>query len=97
MLDERLSLTLCTDNRTISRATVTGEYRLAVDSFGINPKQLGEIVQTGFKRSFFPAPYTEKRKYVRKVIDYYERLAKQYLQLASPLRRTERQDSVCDS
>ena len=28
----------------------------------------------GFKRSFFPESYAEKRRYVRRCIDYYERL-----------------------
>jgi adenosine deaminase len=28
----------------------------------------------GFKRSFFPGSYLEKRKYVRQVIDYGDRV-----------------------
>jgi adenosine deaminase len=32
----------------------------------------------GFKRSFFPGSYRDKRTYVRSVIDYYDRVAAEY-------------------
>ena len=70
MLDARLSATLCTDNRLVSRTTMTREYRLAVDEFRLKPKQLSELLVYGFKRSFFPGRYSEKRAYVRQVLDY---------------------------
>ena len=34
-----------------------------------------QIVITGFKRSFFPGSYLQRRAYVRQVIDYYDGLA----------------------
>lgn len=71
MLDERLSVSLNTDNRTVSATTMSRELRLAADSFDISPKEMKDIVLGGFKRSFFPRNYVEKRKYVRQVIDYY--------------------------
>jgi adenosine deaminase len=70
MLDARLSATLCTDNRLVSRTTMTREYRLAVDEFRLKPKQLSELLVYGFKRSFFPGRYSEKRAYVRQILDY---------------------------
>jgi adenosine deaminase len=72
MHEQRLSMTFCTDNRTVSNTSVTRELKLAVDAFQLGVKDLRNIVVYGFKRSFFPGTYTEKRKYVRRIIDYYE-------------------------
>ena len=78
MLAHKLSLTLCTDNRLVSHTTVTRELRLALTNFGVTPDQLKDIIIYGFKRSFYYHAYTEKRKYVRKVINYYESLEKTF-------------------
>ena len=72
MLAERISATLCTDNRLVSHTTVTREYRLACDAFGMTPSQLRNTIIHGFKRSFFPGSYAEKRTWVRQIIDYYD-------------------------
>lgn len=71
---QRLSTTLCTDNRLVSNTTVTKEVMLAIEHFGLSAHELKNIVIYGFKRSFFPGSYTAKRDYVRQVIDYYERV-----------------------
>ncbi len=76
MVARNLSTTICTDNRTVSKTTVTKEILLALRSFNITPKILKNIIVYGFKRSFFPDDYIKKRKYVRKCIDYYEELVK---------------------
>ncbi|MCF7928238.1 MAG: adenosine deaminase family protein [Spirochaetales bacterium] len=78
MLEKRLSLTFCTDNRLVSNTNVTKEIRLAVNNFSIPPKQLKDIIIYGFKRSFFYRPYPEKRAYVRRIIDFYEEVAAEY-------------------
>lgn len=78
MKEARLSTTFCTDNRLMSKTTVTREIGLAVDNFAIDPKELKDHIIYGFKRCFFPGPYTEKRRYVRSIIDYYERLERKY-------------------
>jgi len=75
MLERRLSVTLCTDNRLVSDTTVSKEIRLAVDNFDIGPRLLKNIIVYGFKRSFYPGPYAEKRNYVRQLITYYETVA----------------------
>ena len=78
MREKKLSTTICTDNRLVSRTTVTDELQKVVESFGITPKELKDIVIYGFKRSFFPKSYLIKRKYVRSIIDYYEKLEKKF-------------------
>ena len=74
MVQKRLSTTLCTDNRLVSRTTVSREVQLAVETFGLSVKELRDILTYGFKRSFFPGPYLQKRNYVRTVLDVMNRV-----------------------
>ncbi len=74
MLEERLSATLCTDNRLHSHTTVSREVRLAVDAFNMDLKQLRNTIIYGFKRSFYPGSYQSKRNYVRAIIDHYDQV-----------------------
>ncbi len=78
MVRERLSVALCTDNRLVSRTTVTDEVALACNAFSLSPAELRNVVIHGFKRSFFAGGYREKRTYVRQVIDFYDRIAEKY-------------------
>jgi adenosine deaminase len=74
MRRRRLSTTFCTDNRLVSKTTVSGEIALAVEAFGLTPREVKDILIYGFKRSFYPGGYLEKRGYVRQVIDYANRV-----------------------
>jgi adenosine deaminase len=78
MIEGRLSVTLSTDNKLISDTNMLKELKLAVHTFGLSPKQLKELVITGYKRSFYHGPYTERREYVRKVMDWYDEVATQF-------------------
>ncbi|PIR25757.1 MAG: adenosine deaminase family protein [Deltaproteobacteria bacterium CG_4_10_14_0_2_um_filter_43_8] len=78
MLDERLSLSFCTDNRLVSHTTVTDEIMKATEHFEISPQKLRDLIIYGFKRNFSPLLYPEKRKYMRKVIDAYDKIASQH-------------------
>lgn len=74
MLDANLSATLCTDNRLVSHTSVTREYEIATAAFNMNEKELRNTIIYGFKRSFFPGNYAEKRAYVRGIITYYDQV-----------------------
>jgi adenosine deaminase len=78
MMRRKLSVTLCTDNRTVSNTTVTDELWKAVETWGLSLKQLKNLIVYGFKRSFFPGLYSEKRIYVRRAMEYFERLQLQH-------------------
>merc|ERR1712093_555446 len=78
MLKTNLCVTLNTDNRLVSNTTTVAELKKGIEAFRLSPKQLRDIVITGFKRSFYPGPYEERRAYVRKVMDYYDHLAKEH-------------------
>jgi adenosine deaminase len=70
MRRRRLSTTFCTDNRLVSQTTITREIMRAVEAFGLTPQEIRDSIIYGFKRSFHPGSYLEKRNYVRHVIDY---------------------------
>ncbi len=74
----RLSATFCTDNRLVSQTTVSDEILKAVRTFRITPSELKNFIIYGFKRSFFPGTYIKKREYVRRIIDYYEKIEKRF-------------------
>lgn len=69
MLQEEMAVTICTDNRLVSRTTVCKELQLVTDTFDLTEKQFRDIILAGFKGSFYPGPYKQKREYVRKVIE----------------------------
>ena len=72
MREARCSVTLCTDNRLVSRTTMTDEVEKAVGAFGLDPRALKDVLIYGFKRSFFPGTYPEKRDWVRLVLNHME-------------------------
>jgi adenosine deaminase len=74
MRRRRLSTTLCTDNRLVSHTTVSHEIERAIEAFSLTEREVRDILMYGFKRSFFPGTYLEKRTYVRQMIDYTNRL-----------------------
>ena len=79
MLDHELSVSICTDNRLMSNTTVTDELLIAIDKLKMTPRELRNVVIAGFKGSFFPGTYREKRYFVRRVIDRYEALVREHL------------------
>ncbi len=74
MRERRLSTTFCTDNRLVSNTTVSHEIARAIDAFGLTAGEVRDILIYGFKRSFYPGSYLDKRTYVRQVIDYANRV-----------------------
>jgi adenosine deaminase len=77
MMAHKLSVTLCTDNRTVSNTTMTDEIHKAVNHFNLSMKDLKNILVYGFKRSFFPGDYPTKRTYVRRCMNYFEKVEKE--------------------
>jgi adenosine deaminase len=78
MLANRMSVTICTDNRLVSDTNVSREFQLAVDNFDIQPKHLKDIVAYGFKKSFYPGEYIEKRNWAKRVMQYFDQVARKH-------------------
>ena len=76
MIQNNICTVFCTDNRTVSKTNVTKEILLAINNFPLSGKTLRNCITYGFKRSFFPGDYSEKRKYVRTCLDYYDKVTK---------------------
>jgi adenosine deaminase len=74
MRRRKLSTTFCTDNRLVSDTSVTNEIARAVEAFDLTEREVRDILIYGFKRSFYPGTYLEKRTYVRQVIDYADKV-----------------------
>ena len=71
-------MTFCTDNRLVSSTSVSKEVALAVKAFQLNLHDLRDIIIYGFKRSFYPGTYIEKRQYVHDIINYYEGIESEF-------------------
>jgi adenosine deaminase len=78
MLENRIATVICTDNRLVSNTTVSREYQLALDNFDIPLKRLKDIVAYGFKKSFFPGSYVEKREYAKQCLNYFDVVSRKY-------------------
>lgn len=78
MIANRMATTICTDNRLVSNTTVSKEYRLAIDNFEIPLKRLKDIVAYGFKKSFYPGNYVEKREFAKINMQYFDKVAKKH-------------------
>jgi len=74
MLSNRMSVTLCTDNRLVSNTSVTREFQLAVQNFNIPIKHLKDIVAYGFKKSFFHGNYIDKRNWAKKIMQHFDKV-----------------------
>ena len=72
MRASRCSVALCTDNRLVSRTTMTDEVEKAVTAFRLDPRGVKDVLIYGFKRSFFAGSYAEKRVWVRSVLNHLE-------------------------
>ena len=78
MLDNHLSVAICTDNRIVSKTNVTKEIMLAIENFNLTGDALRDVILYGFKRSFYFGAYNEKRDYIKKVYDRYKHLERRY-------------------
>ncbi|MFC1452735.1 adenosine deaminase, partial [Verrucomicrobiota bacterium] len=74
MLAHSLSVSICTDNRLVSDTSVTRELELVAEHLPVTRRQFRNIIVAGFKGSFLRGSYIQKRAYVRKAIDLYERV-----------------------
>ncbi len=63
--DFGVRVTLNTDNRLISKTTLTDEYMLAIKEFKFSPDELKYLILNGFKSAFLPLK--EKVKIIKRI------------------------------
>ena len=64
-LDLGIRVTLNTDNRLITKTTMTDEYNLIYNTFDLSPQNILDLVINGVKSSFIPFEY--KKWYLRDI------------------------------
>ncbi len=83
MIARRMSISICTDNRLVSNTTVCNEIEKFLQAFPVSNLELKNIIIYGFKRSFSSMPYPQKRAYVHRIIEYYEKVERQFKEKAA--------------
>jgi len=78
MYANRLATVICTDNRLVSRTTVTQEYELALSAVDVPLKRLKDMVAYGFKKNFFAGDYIAKRAYAKQALEYFDTVAAEH-------------------
>ena len=63
--DYGILVTVNTDNRLISKTTLTDEYMKIINHFNFTPEEVKILIQNGFKSAFLPL--NEKRRMLEKV------------------------------
>jgi adenosine deaminase len=54
---------------------MTREWSLLTDHFDVPLKQLKDIVAYGFKKSFYPGAYIEKRNWAKSVMLHFDQIS----------------------
>ena len=69
-IDEKVRVTLNTDNRLISNTSLSNEYEIAINNFKLNENEIRTIIINGFKSAFLP--HNERRELIRKIANELE-------------------------
>ena len=69
-INEKVRVTLNTDNRLISNTSLSNEYEIAINNFNLNENEIRTIIINGFKSAFLP--HNKRRELTRKVVDELE-------------------------
>ncbi len=72
MIEHGLSVSVCTDNRLVSRTSVSGELERLTGAVPLSLSQFRNLIMAGFKGSFFAGGYMRKRVYVRQMLACFE-------------------------
>jgi adenosine deaminase len=86
-MSDGLRVTLNTDNRLVSGTTVTNEYRLAVENYGLGEDDILGLVMNGFKSAFLPLK--EKTQLVEQVLAEFASLGASFSGEISRRRRIQ--------
>lgn len=78
MISEDLAVSICTDNRLVSRTSVSEELERVAHTFPLSQTQFKNLISAGFKGAFFAGGYSQKRRYVRQMLDCYEAFERHY-------------------
>ena len=77
MLEYGMAVAVGTDNTLVSHTNINRELALVADACSLDLPAFKRVVLAGFKGAFYPGRYAEKRAFVRRAAERFERLAEQ--------------------
>jgi len=69
-MNQKIRVTLNTDNRLISNTTLSNEYKIAINNFNLNENEIRTIIINGFKSAFLP--HNKRRELIRNIVNELE-------------------------
>jgi adenosine deaminase len=78
MLDYGMAVAVGTDNTLVSHTNINRELSLVADACALNLDGFKRLVLAGFKGAFYPGKYSEKRAFVRRAAERFEKVAARY-------------------
>ena len=76
MLKNNLDIIICTDNRTVSKTTLTDELILVREGYSFSPYEFKNLILKGFHKSFFPESAKKKQAFIKSCEKYYDKVTK---------------------
>jgi adenosine deaminase len=78
MLDYGMAVAVGTDNTLVSHTNLNRELGLVADACDLTMEGFKRLVLAGFKGAFYPGKYSEKRAFVRRAAERFEKIAERY-------------------
>jgi adenosine deaminase len=78
MLAYGMAVAVGTDNTLVSHTTINRELACVADACDLDLTAFKRVVLAGFKGAFYPGRYAEKRVFVRRAAERFERLAERF-------------------
>lgn len=83
MLGYGMAVAVATDNTLVSHTTINRELSLVAEACELDLAAFKRLVLAGFKGAFYPGRYEEKRTFVRRAAERFEKVAVQLTRGAS--------------
>ena len=78
MLEYGMAVAVGTDNTLVSHTTINRELALVADACALDVPAFKRVVLAGFKGAFYPGRYADKRAFVRRAAERFERLVESH-------------------
>ena len=78
MLDYGMAVAVGTDNTLVSHTNINRELGLVADACSLSLEGFKRLVLAGFKGAFYPGKYSEKRAFVRRAAERFEKVSERF-------------------
>ncbi|MEI7899534.1 MAG: adenosine deaminase family protein, partial [bacterium] len=80
MLGYGMAVAVATDNTLMSHTNINRELVLVADACDLTLEEFKRLVLAGFKGAFYPGRYSEKREFVRRAAEQFEKIVERSVQ-----------------